>query len=139
MLEITPSCRIVDSELQFEASRSSGPGGQNVNKLNTRMTLVFDLEGSPSLTQAQKRRLRRRLANRLTKEGLLRLSSQKHRTQLGNRKEVEQRFVKLLSQALRPRRRRIKTHVPKSARRRRRQDKEFRSRIKKLRGSVSPE
>ena len=81
MISITRTVSIGDDELVFTASRSGGPGGQNVNKVNTRMTLLFDLAGSPSLTDVQKRRVSKRLATRIDKQGRLRVVSQKHRTQ----------------------------------------------------------
>ncbi len=139
MIRINPRLEIPESELSFSASRSSGPGGQNVNKVSSRVTLRFDLEGSPSLTDEQKRRLRRRLSSRLTKEGVLQLDSQRHRSQSANREDAVARFQELLRKALAPRRRRIATSVPRSSRRRRLQRKKRRGAIKQLRSRPSLE
>ncbi len=139
MIRINPRLEIPESELSFSASRSSGPGGQNVNKVSSRVTLRFDLEESPSLTDEQKRRLRRRLSSRLTKEGVLQLDSQRHRSQSANREDAVARFQELLRKALAPRRRRIATSVPRSSRRRRLQRKKRRGTIKQLRSRPSLE
>ncbi len=139
MIRINPGLQIRESELSFSASRSSGPGGQNVNKVSSRVTLRFDLEESPSLTDEQKRRLRRRLSSRLTKEGVLQLDSQRHRSQSANREDAVARFQELLRKALAPRRRRIATSVPRSSRRRRLQRKKRRGAIKQLRSRPSLE
>ncbi len=139
MIRINPRLQIRESELSFSASRSSGPGGQNVNKVSSRVTLRFDLEESPSLTDEQKRRLRRRLSSRLTKEGVLQLDSQRHRSQSANREDAVARFQELLRKALAPRRRRIATSVPRSSRRGRLQRKKRRGAIKQLRSRPSLE
>ena len=76
MIQINQQLAIADDELSFSASRSSGPGGQNVNKVNTRVTLWFDVAGSPSLSADQKQALLARLANRITREGMLQVVSQ---------------------------------------------------------------
>jgi ribosome-associated protein len=85
MVYVTDDLEIADAELVFSTSRSSGPGGQNVNKVNTRVTLLFDIEGSASLSARQKALLRRRFPGRINKNGVLRVVSQRHRTQLANR------------------------------------------------------
>ena len=101
MIEIDDSLAIPDEEVSFVTSRSGGPGGQNVNKLETRVTLRFDLAASPSLTDEQKSRLRERLATRITRAGILHVTSQKHRTQAENREAAVARFAELLREGLR--------------------------------------
>ncbi|HMC82356.1 MAG TPA: aminoacyl-tRNA hydrolase [Candidatus Polarisedimenticolia bacterium] len=85
MIEIRDGLAIREEELRFTASRSGGPGGQNVNKVSTRVTLWFDVAGSPSLTAEQRSLIRSRLATRISKEGVLRVVSQQTRSQAANR------------------------------------------------------
>lgn len=88
MVQVAENLVIPDGELTFVADRSSGPGGQNVNKVNTRVTLLFDVEGSTVLSAQQRMLLRQRLSGRIGKTGILRVVSQRHRTQLANRAAV---------------------------------------------------
>lgn len=134
MLDILDNIQISESELLFKASRSSGPGGQNVNKLNTRMTLLFDVTGSPGLSDDQKRRVLSALSTRIDKQGVLRVVSQRFRTQEANRQAAIDRFVELLADTLVPRPVRKNTKVPAGARERRLEDKKRRSRLKQQRG-----
>ncbi len=135
---INPGCSIPASELSFSFSRSSGPGGQNVNKVNTRVTLSFDVTGSRSLNDRQRTLIRSRLATRINKNGLLRISADSCRTQQGNREEVIRRFTDLLRQALHEQRPRRKTKVSRRAKERRLAAKKNRGRLKKMRsGKVS--
>ena len=133
MIEITPELGIPQSELVFTASRSSGPGGQNVNKLNTRVTLQFDVDGSPSLSDEQKRRVRSRLASRINKQGVLRVVSQQSRSQAANAEAALARFVELLRGSLREPKRRRPTRVPQAAKHRRLEAKRQRGQIKRQR------
>jgi ribosome-associated protein len=130
MPRINDRIEIPDAELSFATARSSGPGGQNVNKVETRVTLLFDLDGSLSLSDSQKARLRRRLATRINKQGVLRVVSQRHRTQAANRQAATERFVELVRAALRRRRRRVATRPSAKARARRLENKRRRSRLK---------
>lgn len=132
-IQITGVVSIPEEELRFKASRSSGPGGQHVNKVSSRVTLLFDLAGTPSLSAEQKRRVFRRLAARITKEGLLRVVSQRHRSQAANRREVVERFVGLMRDAVRPVRHRRRTTVPAAAKRRRLEEKRKRGALKRER------
>ncbi|MBN1360657.1 MAG: aminoacyl-tRNA hydrolase [Sedimentisphaerales bacterium] len=132
-MQIDNDTFIDDSELVFKASRSSGPGGQNVNKLNTRITLLFDVAGSPSLSAEQKQRIGRKLATRIDKRGVLRVVAQKDRTQEANRQAAIDRFTQLLAEALKRRPVRKKTKVPAGARERRLREKKRRSSLKQQR------
>src|SRR3954453_10707281 len=100
MIPIDDNLAIPEEELSFATSRSGGPGGQNVNKLETRVTLRFDLAASPSLSEEQKSRLRERLSTRITRSGVLHVTAQKHRTQGANRDAALERFAELLREAL---------------------------------------
>ena len=100
MIQINEQLAIPEDEVTFTASRSSGPGGQNVNKVNTRVTLWFDVAGSPSLSAEQKQQLLTHLANRITREGVLQIVSQQHRTQAANREAAIERFVEVVGKAL---------------------------------------
>jgi len=130
---ITSALQIPEAELAFSASRSSGPGGQNVNKVSTRVTLRFDVAHSPSLSEPQRRRIRLRLRTRITRDGVLVVASQRHRTQAANRAAATERFAELLRDALRRRPVRKKTRVPRAAKERRLEQKKRRGRTKKLR------
>ena len=125
--------RIAEDEVRFTYSRSSGPGGQNVNRVETRVTLLFDVLGSPSLTEGERGRIASRLATRINKEGILRVVSQRHRTREANRRAARERFEELLTGALKRQRPRRKTRVPRAARRRRLEGKRHRGDLKRLR------
>src|SRR6185295_2103289 len=111
-LEVAPHVRIPLDELEWTASRGGGPGGQHVNKVSTRMAVVFDVGRSPSLSETTKGRIRDRLGHRLTRDGRLRITCGVHRSQAANRREALERLRLLLEDALRPRRTRIATGVP---------------------------
>lgn len=129
-LEITSDLIIPLSELEFGSSRSSKPGGQHVNKVATRITLYFDVDNSPSLTEAQRRKINTKLKTRINKGGILSVVSQKHRSQKANKEAATERFVKLLQMALHKTRPRIKTKAPAAAKQKRLEDKKHRGRIK---------
>jgi ribosome-associated protein len=134
MIEINRYTALSEEELLFKASRSSGPGGQNVNKLNTRITLFLDVAGSPNLSDRQKMRLRTALSTRMDKHGVLRVVSQKHRTQEGNRRAALERLQQLVAEALKPAPVRKKTKIPAGARERRLREKKRRGALKQQRG-----
>jgi ribosome-associated protein len=117
--------------ITFGFSRSSGPGGQNVNKVNTRVTVFFDLAQSTDLSDALKVRIRTRLATRCSGEGVIRVASQKHRTQLENKQAALARLQELIEGALAQPRKRIKTRVPKSVKQKRLDEKKQRGQIKR--------
>jgi len=133
MIEIAGNTAINEDELTFKTSRSSGPGGQNVNKLNTRVIVLFDVSRSPSLSDDQKRLIVSRLSTRMDREGMLHVASQKHRSQEANRRAAVGRLRELLREALTPVPIRRKTKVPMAARHRRLDEKKQRSRLKSQR------
>jgi ribosome-associated protein len=139
VLRITDRVSIPLSELSFRFSRSSGPGGQHVNRSETRVELLFDLMGSPSLSERQKSRASGRLEGYLDKDGVLHLVSQSTRSQLRNREDVVERFRTLLRAALRVRRRRYPTKPTRAAREKRLEEKTRRSQTKKRRRRVVPD
>jgi ribosome-associated protein len=136
-VKINDSLDINDDELRFRYSRSSGPGGQNVNKVATKVTLLFDLRSSPSLDEEQRDRIMERLGKRVSKHGILHISSDRHRTRGANQRAVIERFTELMADALRKRTPRRKSRVPEKEKRRRRDAKRRRSRVKALRGRPS--
>ena len=121
---------IPDEELQYTTSRSSGPGGQNVNKVSTRVTLLFDVDGSPALSDEQREALHRKLGTRINRNGILRVVSQRHRTQSANREAAVARFATLLSEAFTEAPERVPTAIPHQVQERRLEEKRRRSRIK---------
>ena len=137
MLQINDRVSIDESELDYEFARSSGPGGQNVNKVETKVTLRFDVEAARSLTPEQKSRINERLATRITKDGVLRVTSQRHRTREANRHAAIARFIELLDDALEVRAPRKKTRVSRAAKKRRLEEKKRRSAKKAMRRSPS--
>ena len=126
-------------ELRFRFSRSGGPGGQNVDRVATRVELLFDLAGSPSLTEEQRQRARQALASYLDAAGTLRLAADSTRSQWRNRQEVVRRFRALLCQALRVPKRRRATKPPPQAREERLAAKRQRSQVKRLRYVIREE
>jgi len=133
VLHITSSVQIPLSELRFRTSRSSGPGGQNVNKLESRVELVFDVAGSPSLTDDEKNILFTHLASRIDARGILHISSQKSRSQWENKQLVIEKLVSLLHGALKVRRKRVKTSPTHSSKERRVQSKKKHGQKKTMR------
>ena len=133
MIRINDEVAINDGELRFEFSRSSGPGGQNVNKVETKVRLLFDVRNSSSLTADQRDRIEERLATRITKDHVLHVTSQRHRTREANRRAAVERFSELLDEALAEEEPRIASKVPKAQRKRRLESKRRRSPKKALR------
>jgi ribosome-associated protein len=135
MIRVTDHIALDESELSESFIRSSGPGGQNVNKLATAVQLRFDVRRSPSLPHDVRTRLERLAGKRLTRDGVLVITAQRHRTQERNREDALARLLDLIRQAaVRPLTRRP-TKPTKASRRRRLESKKRRSGIKAMRGS----
>ena len=137
MIIITPQLSIGENEIRLEFIRSPGPGGQNVNKLATSVRLYFDIEQSPSLPVEIKTRLTRLAGKKITSKGILIIEARRFRNQERNRADAINRLTKLIQQALQKPRVRRKTRPTKASQRRMQTIKQHRSRLKKLRGSVS--
>lgn len=137
-VRINQRLTIPDSELEFRATRSGGPGGQHANTSATRIELTWNVRTSPSLSDRRRELLLSRIGNRLDSEGTLRLVCDTHRSQHRNRQEVVERFAELVAGALRPVKKRKKTRPPRASKERRLEKKKQRGRVKKLRGRVDP-
>ena len=132
-IRITDDIAIDESEIAESFVRSSGPGGQNVNKLSTAVQLRFDVRRSPSLPNDVAVRLMRLAGKRLTKEGELVIVAQNHRTQERNRAEALERLVALIQQAAVPPEKRVPTKPTRASREKRLEGKKVRSNLKGLR------
>ncbi len=121
------------SELQFKAVRSSGAGGQNVNKVSSKVVLSFDLKNSKVFSDEEKLHLETKLASRLTAEGILILNCDEDRSQLKNKEIVIKRFLNIISTGLIVPKIRKVTKIPKSVIKKRIKDKKNLSEIKQLR------
>ena len=138
MIEISDGIRISADEFIFRFSRSAGPGGQNVNKVNSRVTVFFDVAGCGGFSDAQKMRILKRLRTRASKAGVLHVVSQRHRTQSANRRAATQRLVELLRWALKKPAVRKKTKVPYRAVKKRLEEKKRRRMLKQQRTKRIP-
>lgn len=139
MIEIRPGLAIPDEEIAFVFSRSGGPGGQHVNKVSSRATLLFDVAHSPALDDDQRARILGRLATRISKDGVLRVVAQSSRSQTANREAATARFAELLREALAEAAPRFGTRVPRTQKVRRREEKVRRGVVKRDRGRVRGE
>lgn len=124
---------IILSELHFKAIRSSGAGGQNVNKVSSKVVLNFDLKNSQALSEKEKTLLKIKLASRMTTDSILILNCDEDRSQLKNKEIIIKRFVELIKNGLIVPKERKPTKIPKSVIRRRIKDKKSISEIKKNR------
>ncbi len=127
------------SAVRFRTSRSSGPGGQNVNKLDTRVEAIIDLDALPGLSDTDRGVLRQRLRNRLNGDGHLCVVSQRSRSQWQNRQLAQERAVDLIQEALTPRAPRVATRATAGSKRRRIESKRRRSAVKTHRRRPSGE
>ena len=128
-----PQAKDLEKELVFITSRSSGPGGQNVNKVNTKVTLKFDVMASEALDEEQKDLMLKKLATRLTKDGVLMLTAQDKRSQGQNKEAVLVKLDHLLTKIFTPRKARKATKPGKAAKDKRIKEKKQRSEKKQWR------
>jgi ribosome-associated protein len=132
-LRITPHLLIPISEIAFRTSRSGGPGGQNVNKIETKVELLFDVIHSPSLTQYQRITILEHLKDRIDSAGVLHVIAQQSRSQYQNKEVALDHSVRLLRDALKPKKSRIRTKPTRAAKASRMQAKRHLSEKKQLR------
>ena len=132
-LYVSPTLSIPLSELRFKFHRSSGPGGQNVNKLNTSVELQFDFVHSAALSDEQRQRIAEKLATRLNSAGVLSIQSERFRTQGRNRADCLSKLAALLAEVLKTPPKRKKTKPSRAAQARRLDSKRRHSEKKKSR------
>ena len=133
MIEVTPAIALDEGELQVSFLRASGPGGQNVNKVETAVQLRFNVRRSPSLPDGVRARLERLAGRRLTQDGVLVLTARRFRSQERNRQDAQERLLALIREAAAPPVPRRPTRPSAAARRRRLEAKARRSTVKALR------
>lgn len=135
-LSISNRFSIPSSELEFQASRSGGPGGQHANTTSSRIQLRWNVRASPSLSDGRRETILEQLSNRIDQEGVLQVTVDTHRSQHRNREEAMERLADLVRDALRPRKQRKKTRRTRASNEKRLRSKKHRGRTKKLRGPV---
>ena len=139
MIRVTDDIMLADWELSESFTRSSGPGGQNVNKVATAVELRFEAARSPALTEAVKRRLRRIAGRKWTSEGAIVIRVEDTRSQARNREIAEERLAEMVRAALVAPKRRVATKPTLGSKRRRLKAKKVRGDVKAMRGKVSGE
>ena len=137
MITITPTIAISENEIKLDFIRSSGPGGQNVNKVATAVQLRFDVKNSPSLSHEVRSRLVRLAGRKITEHGILIIQASRFRKQERNRQDAIDRLKKLIRKASEKPKVRIKTKPSRAAKKRMLSAKRHRSNIKRMRGGVS--
>ncbi|MDP7009044.1 MAG: alternative ribosome rescue aminoacyl-tRNA hydrolase ArfB [Phycisphaerales bacterium] len=133
MIQINETLSIPFREIRFVATTGTGPGGQHVNRVATKVVLLWDMSTSTALTEAQRKRIQVSCATRINKQGVFRVVSSKHRSQKANKDATLERFVLLLRGVLKKERRRTKTRVSRAQKTKRLDAKKRRSTTKSLR------
>jgi ribosome-associated protein len=131
--QILPNLRIPDAELSFEATGAGGPGGQHVNKTDSAIALKFDVAQSPSLSEYRRQRILEQLSTRINREGILRVTARRERSQHRNRALAIERFIELLRMALHEDKARRATKATRGSQRRRIETKKRRGDVKQQR------
>jgi len=136
MISVTPDIVIHEKELTFDFVRSSGPGGQNVNKVSSAVQLRFDVGASEEIPVDVKKRIRTLAGRQITEEGILIIKASRFRKQEQNRQDAIERLVRLVQKAAVKPKKRIKTRPTKAAKERKLAEKKQRGRLKKLRQKI---
>ena len=139
MIKVTENISISETELEFEFTRSSGPGGQKVNKTSSAVMLRFDIDGSPSLSETVKNRLREIGGSGVTASGILIIHARRYRSQTMNRDDAIQKLIRLLKKAAHKPIERKSTKPTLASKKKRLQEKRERSLLKKKRGFKASE
>ena len=129
----------LESELKFKTSRSSGAGGQHVNKVETRISVIWNIEDSEILDEVQKKLIGEKLKSYINKKGVIQLHDESSRSQITNKERVIAKLKLLVSKALKKEKVRKGTKPTKESQKKKRKEKEMRSKVKETRKKVRPE
>jgi len=136
-LHFSPKDLIPEDEIEFQFSRSSGKGGQNVNKVETKVEIRFNIDRSKAFSEEEKEKIKEALASRINQEGDLIIRSEEERSQLQNKKIAVEKLNAIIGEVLKPKEERIPTKVPQASKAERLKEKKIISEKKKLRQKIS--